>query len=197
MKTNRSVRSIAAASLCALTVSAAWGSAGSAHALDTTDKPKKAHFNAAARALDVVEDAIILGQPLPAHDPALGDRKVRLTVTTPGYQYAPWDLDNPQRAVGSIDIQVSAKGVAPGPLTVWVKAGGHACVPGTKSRWQRVSIPNGGTLSFELEDKWYSTAIFLRVSDVQHRYRYESINVQVATKEYADGSETPAVIDWG
>lgn len=194
MKRSTSTRATAVAISCAIALGTAFASAGSAQALDTDRKPQKADFSAAARALDVVEDAILLGTPLPRHDPAIGDEKVRLSVTTPGYRYTPWFPENPQVMIGAVDIRVAAKGVAPGPLTVWVKAGGHACVPRTSSLWQKVTIPNGGTFSFALKNKWYSTAIFLRVSDVKHNYRYESITVRVGPKSYEEGNWTLAEI---
>lgn len=167
--------------------------ANPAHALDTEQKPGKADFHAAARALDLVEDAVILGRPLPPHDPALGSHRVRLDITTPGYRYEPWNGFY-EEAVGTVNIRIAARGVAPGPLTVWVRAGGHACVPNTSSKWQRVTIANGGTFVFPLKNKSYSTGIFMRVSDQQHHFRYAVISVSVSPK-YDDG-RTPAIIVW-
>lgn len=179
LQLTRGFRAITVAGTSAIVAAAACMSAGPAHAIDTMSKPKRGDFQAAAYALDVVEDAVLLGRPLPPHDPALGDANVRLTVTTPGYTYTPWHGDD-LRVTGSVNIKVSAKGLAAGPLTVWVKAGGHACARGTSSAWQRLTVPNGGTFTFALKDKFYSTAIFLRVSDVKGKYRYESVSVRVA-----------------
>lgn len=190
----RSTRAWTVARVIAVALVAACASVGQAQAFDASAKPRKADFSDAARALDVVEDAILLGEPLPPHDPALGHEKVRLSVTTPGYHYTPWLADNPQLVHGTVDIRVAAKGVARGPLTVWVKAGGHACVPKTSSPWRRVIIPNGGTFSFALADKAYSTAIFLRVSDIESNYRYEAISVRVGPQSYLDGGVTPGII---
>lgn len=190
----RSTRVWTVVLVCAMALVVTCASMGQARALDTSAKPRKADFSDAARALDVVEDALLLGQPLPPHDPALGHEKVQLSVTTPGYHYTPWFADNPQLVYGTVDIRVTAKGVARGPLTVWVKAGGHACVPKTASRWQRVVIPNGGTFSFALADRAYSTAIFLRVSDVDHNYRYEAISVRVGPQSYLDEGVTPGIV---
>lgn len=156
-----------------------------AWAADASQKPSRAESDAAFRALDAIEDALILGKPTPAFDPALGHRRARVTLSTPDLVVEggwPWE----KRAVGSVRIAMKVTGMATGPLTVWAMAGGHACVPGTKSPWQRWTVRKGDDIIFPLKDRTYSTYVFLRVSDSRGRFRYAHTVVPVASRADAD-----------
>ena len=182
--------------LVALLLVAGIGTAGAARAqaavVDGDRKPGGASLTAALMALDRIEDAEILGQPAPAFDPALGTRGVRLDLSMPECEGCDdfWG----QRAQRSVKIKVDTKGLERGPLTVWALSGGHACVPGTKSKWQRWTLANGETFAFPLVDKNYSTYIFVRVSDRNGKFRYQELRVHVIPWSKTCPNCTPGVI---
>ena len=182
--------------LVALVLVAGIGMADAARAqaavVDGDRKPGGASLTAALMALDRIEDAEILGQPAPAFDPAVGTRGVRLALSMPECEGCDdyWG----QRAQRSVKIKVDTKGLARGPLTVWALSGGHACVPGTKSKWKRWTLNNGDTFTFPLVDEFYSTYIFVRVSDRNGKFRYESITVNVTPWSKTCPNCTPADI---
>jgi len=162
--------------------------------IDGDRKPTRGAFHAAAIALDRIEDAEILGRPAPVFDPALGARGVKVSLSMPGCKDCGdfWG----QRAQRSVKIKVDTKGFARGPLTVWAKAGGHACVSGTGSKWRKWTVTNGGTFTFPLVDKHYATAIFIRVSDTTGVYRYGDTSVRVQPWSKTCPNCTPATIAW-
>lgn len=178
--------------LLVLTIGAVDAARAQAAGIDGSRKPGGAALTAALMALDRVEDAEILGQPAPAFDPAIGTRGVSLALSMPECEGCDdyWG----QRAERSVKIKIDTKGFARGPLTVWALSGGHACVPGTRSKWQKWTLADGDTFTFPLADKDYSTYIFVRVSDKNGKFRYDNINVHVVPWTKACPNCTPAVI---
>lgn len=149
---------------------------GTAHATDASKKPSGSEFAAAAYALDRVEDAVLLGRPLPPHDPALGSSKARLTITVAGYNPDNWG-DRVSRIAPFI---INTRGLASGPLTVWAKAGGHMCAPGSESKWMKwTGFRSGRAIEFPVQDKSYDTYVFFRVTDREGTTRWGHSRVRV------------------
>jgi hypothetical protein len=146
-----------------------------AHAADMTRKPSGDALLNALIAMDRVEDADILGQPAPKHDPALGSQKVRLNIDIKGYNDDNWG----DRVTGVVPFIIKARGLADGPLTVWAMAGGHMCAPGTRSKWMKWTIRNGDVLNFPVKNRSYTTSVFFRVSDRNGAFRYGKTTVRV------------------
>ena len=178
--------------LLVVTIGAVDAARAQAALVDGDRKPGGASLTAALMALDRIEDAEILGQPAPAFDPAIGTRGVRLALSMPECEGCDdyWG----QRAQRSVKIKIDTKGFARGPLTVWALSGGHACVPGTKSKWRKWTLTNGDTFTFPLADKDYSTSIFVGVSDKDDKFRYDDISVRVQSWSKTCPNCTPAVI---
>ena len=161
-------------------VGVAFSSAGTAQALDLSNKPGGMPMQNALMALDRIEDAEILGRPKPPHDPALGARAARVNISVPGYDPADWNA----RVGGPIPFTISVNGFARGPLTVWALVGGAMCVDGSKSKWRKWTIRNGATIKVPVADKSFNTYVFFRVSDSQGTFRWTSSLVRVASKAY-------------